>query len=127
MEKPRLQHQSYNASIKEVHLPSALTQAKDDHELSVRLSNTPASLRINIPIKGDSHFREALNNWRQLNLAPAFIKFANQAGPLSESMVLLLHHWREIIELWTGALDAADDEALRALLEYIPASSRRPV
>jgi U3 small nucleolar RNA-associated protein 20 len=52
-----------------------------------------------------------------LNLAPSFIKFANYAGPLSLSMPLLLHHWKDIVGQWEEAMDAADDEGLRALLE----------
>lgn len=35
-------------------------------------------------------------------------------------MPLLLHNWREIIDLWFGELELADDEGLRALLEYVP-------
>lgn len=65
----------------------------------------------------ESHFHEALDDWRQLNLSPAFLRFANQTDSLSASMPLLLHNWREITEFWLTALDAADDEALRALLE----------
>ena len=32
-------------------------------------------------------------------------------------MPLLLHNWREIVDLWLETLDVADDEGLRALLE----------
>ena len=66
----------------------------------------------------ESHFYVSLQQWRQLNLSPSFIQFANKADPLSLSMPLLLHNWRGIVELWLSAVDAADDEALRALLEY---------
>lgn len=65
----------------------------------------------------DSHFHEALDHWRQLNLAPSFIQFASKADGLSASMPLLLHNWREIYVLWEEALSCADDEGLRALLE----------
>jgi hypothetical protein len=68
----------------------------------------------------DSHFHEALDHWRQLNLAPSFIKFAGKADGLSASMPLLLHNWRDIYTLWEEALKSADDEGLRALLEYVP-------
>lgn len=34
-------------------------------------------------------------------------------------MPLLLHNWRELVELWTAALDVADDEAMRALMECV--------
>ena len=59
----------------------------------------------------DSHFHEALLHWQELNLAPAFLKFARDADPLSASMPLLLHNWKEIVELWFGALEESDDEA----------------
>jgi len=67
----------------------------------------------------DSHFHEALDHWRQLNLAPSFIQFANKADPLSASMPLLLHNWKDIYNLWLEAFESADDEGLRALLEYV--------
>ena len=38
-------------------------------------------------------------------------------------MPLLLHNWRHVVELWLAAVDAADDEALRALLEYVNSDS----
>jgi hypothetical protein len=34
-------------------------------------------------------------------------------------MPLLLHNWREIMELWVAALDDSDDEGLRAVLECV--------
>jgi len=68
----------------------------------------------------DSHFHEALDHWRQLNLAPSFIQFAKKADGLSASMPLLLHNWREVYELWLEAFQSADDEGLRALLEWVP-------
>ena len=70
----------------------------------------------------DSHFHEALLHWQELNLAPAFLKFARDADPLSASMPLLLHNWKEVVELWFGALEESDDEGLRAILEYVRSS-----
>jgi U3 small nucleolar RNA-associated protein 20 len=34
-------------------------------------------------------------------------------------MPLLLHHWKEIVQLWLSVLASADDEALKALLECV--------
>jgi len=34
-------------------------------------------------------------------------------------MPLLLHNWKEIVDLWKDVLDTADDEALNALLELV--------
>ncbi|KAI0359462.1 hypothetical protein OH77DRAFT_1472682 [Trametes cingulata] len=97
----RFKHQSYKDSLKEVHLPSALKQTKFDGDIG----------------DNDSHFHEALLHWQELNLAPAFLKFARDADMLSASMPLLVHNWKEIVDLWLGALDKSDDEGLKALLD----------
>ncbi|KAI0364815.1 hypothetical protein BV20DRAFT_955505 [Pilatotrama ljubarskyi] len=97
----RFKHQSYKDTLKEVHLPSALKQTKFDHDIG----------------DNDSHFHEALLHWQELNLAPAFLKFARDADMLSASMPLLLHNWKDIVDLWLGALDKSDDEGLKALLD----------
>lgn len=98
-----MQHQSYNRQLKGVHLPSAFNQKAYDEDI------------------GDnaSHFHEALDHWRQLNLSPGFIQFANQVDPMSMSMPLLLHNWRDIIGLWVTAMEGSDDEGLKALLECV--------
>ncbi|KAF7316852.1 DRIM domain-containing protein [Mycena chlorophos] len=99
----RFKHQSYTDSLKDVHVPSVLSQT---------------------PLEGDlqdheSHFYTSLDHWQQLNLAPSFIKFAQRARPLSASLPLLLHNWRELIELWVVALDESDDEASLAILDLL--------
>ncbi|KAJ6576400.1 hypothetical protein DFH09DRAFT_1451514, partial [Mycena vulgaris] len=99
----RRQHQSYAKSLKDVHLPSALSQTPLDNDLEDH----------------ESHFYTSLEHWKQLNLAPGFIKFAQRAGPLSASMPLLLHNWQEIMQLWVVALDESDDEGLRAVLDLL--------
>ncbi|PPQ84329.1 hypothetical protein CVT26_011486, partial [Gymnopilus dilepis] len=99
----RFKHQSYNQSLKDVHLPSAFAQTHLKDDVS----------------DNDSHFHTALEHWRQLNLSPSFIAFANKAEPLSASLPLLLHNWREVYELWVDAFKASDDEGLRALLEWV--------
>lgn len=40
-------------------------------------------------------------------------------------MPILLHNWKDIIDLWKGALDASDNEALIALLECVPQLNTR--
>ncbi|KAG1774596.1 hypothetical protein EV702DRAFT_1123142 [Suillus placidus] len=99
----RFKHQSYKKSLKEVHLPSALDLTKFDHDIS----------------DNESHFYLALQQWRQLNLSPTFVQFANKVDSLSISMPILLHNWNDIIDLWKGALDASDNEALIALLDLL--------
>ncbi|KAJ7773254.1 hypothetical protein B0H16DRAFT_1304430, partial [Mycena metata] len=97
------QHQSYAKSLKEVHLPSALSQTPLDNDLEDH----------------ESHFYTSLEHWKQLNLSPGFIKFSQRAGPLSASMPLLLHNWQDIMQLWVEALDESDDEGLLAVLDLL--------
>ncbi|PBK92675.1 hypothetical protein ARMGADRAFT_967204 [Armillaria gallica] len=99
----RFKYQSYSKSLKDVHLPSALEQSKKDHDFE----------------DSESHFRDALSHWRQLNLSPSFITFANKASSLSASLPLLLHNWREVVELWISALKSSDDEGFKALLDLL--------
>ena len=65
----------------------------------------------------ESHFRVAIDDWRQSNLSPIFLKFATKAEPLAMSMVILLHNAPELVGLWMEAVNEADDEALQPLLE----------
>lgn len=60
----------------------------------------------------------------QLNLSPSFISFAQKALPLSQSLALLVHSWREVKDLWVDCAKKSDDEALRALFEYVYALLR---
>ncbi|KAG6885913.1 hypothetical protein C0993_007931 [Termitomyces sp. T159_Od127] len=99
----RFKHQSYTDALKEVHVVPAHNQSQLEHDLS----------------DNDSHFHLALDHWRQLNLAPSFIKFANKADGLSASMPLLLLNWKDIYNLWIEAFEIADDEGLRALLDLL--------
>ena len=63
-----LQHQSYNASLKEVHLPSALDQTKFDHDIAVW---SLASVWLSLP----DYLREIGQcisfSWRSGSLASA--------------------------------------------------------
>ena len=47
------------------------------------------------------------------------MRFASQADGLSASMALLVHNWQEILGIWLTAVENADDEALKPLLEYV--------
>ncbi|KAI0692147.1 hypothetical protein BC835DRAFT_84320 [Cytidiella melzeri] len=103
----RFKHQSYKDTLKQVHLVPALLQKEVDDDIG----------------DTDSHFHTALQDWRELSLAPAFIRFANKTSGLSASISLLLHHWKEIIDLWLETVAGADDEALKPLLEYVKSTS----
>ena len=69
--------------------------------------------------ENDSYFHEAIQHWRELNLSREFLTFARRVDGLSASMPLLVHHWRQILELWLEAVDKADEEAFKPLLEYV--------
>ncbi|TCD65551.1 U3 snoRNP protein [Steccherinum ochraceum] len=101
----RFKYQSYQATLKEVHPRTALNQNAFNQEIS----------------DNSSHFAEAIDQWRELNLTPAFIKFADSAAELSGSMALLLHNWERVVEKWLLAVESADDEALKALLSLLQA------
>lgn len=71
-----------------------------------------------------SHFHTHLEQIRQLNLAPSFVKYADQVYSISESLPLLLHNWKHITESWIFASQAAgetkdDGEAYKPLLQYV--------
>ncbi|CAL1711913.1 unnamed protein product [Somion occarium] len=100
----RFRHQSYKQTLKQVHPPSALSKNQYDVELAEVADNS-------------SHFHEALVHWRELNLTAAFTQFAYAVDGLSASMPLLLHHWQEVVKLWIGAVDRADDEGQKPLLD----------
>ncbi|KAK7030946.1 U3 snoRNP protein [Paramarasmius palmivorus] len=100
----RFKYKSYNQELKDVHLPSALSgKEKLDRELE----------------DTQSHFYEALIHWQQLNLSPSYVKFTQKAGPISASLPLLLHNWKEIVGLWVEALGSSNDEGLKALLDLL--------
>ncbi|KAF8589508.1 hypothetical protein K439DRAFT_362878 [Ramaria rubella] len=99
----RFKHQSYQATLKAVHLPSTATQSRLDNDIA----------------DSESHFNLALDHWRQLNLSSAFLRFSTQAHNLSASVPLLLHHFEEIVDLWINVTKQADDDTLRALLDLL--------
>ncbi|KAF9258369.1 hypothetical protein L218DRAFT_1080452 [Marasmius fiardii PR-910] len=100
----RFKYKSYQDELKDVHLPSALqTQSKVDQELD----------------DSQSHFHESLIHWQQLNLSPSYLTFAKKAAPISASLPLLLHNWKDVVELWLEALSSSNDEGLKALLDLI--------
>ncbi|KAL4261563.1 Small subunit processome component 20 [Pleurotus pulmonarius] len=99
----RFKHKSYNDSLREVHLPSALAQTEFEHKIG----------------ENGSQFYESLQHWKQLNLSPSFLQYANLVEPLSASMPLLLHNWRDVVKLWLDALASSNDEGLKPLLDLM--------
>lgn len=99
----RFKFQSYNEQLKEVHAPSALERSKADEALEDE----------------ECLFHGALSHWMQLNLSPSFISFSRNALPLSQSLALLVHSWKEVTELWLDCIRKSDDEAKKALLDLL--------
>ncbi|KAL5531823.1 UTP20 [Sanghuangporus sanghuang] len=97
----RFKYQSYNEQLKEVHAPSPLDRSKVDEAL----------------VDEECLFHASLSHWMQLNLSPSFISFAQKVSPLSQSLTLLVHSWREVTELWLSCVRGAEDEAMKALLD----------
>lgn len=54
----------------------------------------------------------------ELNISPPFIAFARKAHPLSQSLPLLVHSWKEVTNLWLECAEKSDDDTLRVLFEY---------
>ncbi|KIJ51368.1 hypothetical protein M422DRAFT_203512 [Sphaerobolus stellatus SS14] len=99
----RFKHQSYQTTLKTVHLPSAAVQSTLDEELP----------------DTESHFQHGLEHWRQLTLTPAFNRFASHVYSLSASVPLLVYHCEEIVQLWVAAAKDADDSSSRALFDLL--------
>ncbi|KAG8693954.1 U3 snoRNP protein [Ceratobasidium sp. 394] len=92
---------SYEAQLRDIHAPSkAVPLTSEQH-----VDDT------------QSHFQVSLEQWRQLNLSPSFISFANKVENLSGSLAMLLHHWEEIVRLWVDAIASTDEEAFKPLIE----------
>lgn len=104
--------------MKDVHAPLALIQTAFEETLKVSEARVWRNDRFNHCFQDEPClFRAALLHWRELNLSEDFVSFSRKALPLSESLPLLVHSWREVLELWMDHADRSDDEALRALLE----------
>ncbi|KIY70650.1 hypothetical protein CYLTODRAFT_391770 [Cylindrobasidium torrendii FP15055 ss-10] len=105
MELPqkRFKYQSLASQLKDVHLPTAFEQSKKDHDFE----------------DSECQFYDALTHWRQLNLSPSFTGFADQVESLSGSLPLLLHHWREVVDIWISSTKGSDDEGLNPLLDLL--------
>ncbi|KAG6830801.1 hypothetical protein H0H92_014650 [Tricholoma furcatifolium] len=68
-----------------------------------------------------STFYAALTHWRQLNLSPVFLRFAEKVDSLSASMPLFLLNWERIVQIWVDAMSEEDNEGegARVLLDLM--------
>ncbi|QRV98240.1 WD repeat-containing protein [Ceratobasidium sp. AG-Ba] len=97
----RFTFRSYEAQLKDVHAPSEASPLTSEQYIE----------------DTQSHFQVSLKQWRQLNLSPCFISFANQVDSLSGSLAMVLHRWQEIVALWVQAVSSTDEASLKPLIE----------
>jgi U3 small nucleolar RNA-associated protein 20 len=66
-----------------------------------------------------SYFRDALLEWRELNLSDAFCVFARRVAALSDSLPQVVHHSARIMELLVEYMDKGDKYAQEPLLSLM--------
>ncbi|GJJ08423.1 hypothetical protein Clacol_002639 [Clathrus columnatus] len=99
----RFKYQSYQASLKSVHLSSATSRSILDDDIT----------------DTECHFHHGLDHWRQLDLSPVFVEFADKVYPLSSNVALLLHHSKDIVDFWLEAMSKASDDTIKTLFDLL--------
>lgn len=66
-----------------------------------------------------SYFRDALAEWRDLNLSETFRAFARQVAPLCDSLPQVLHHSDRILELLVIYIEKGDKHSEEPLLSLM--------
>ncbi|KAF2876606.1 U3 snoRNP protein Utp20 [Massariosphaeria phaeospora] len=66
-----------------------------------------------------SYFKDALTEWRDLNLSEHFTKFARKVAPLCESLPQVLHHSDRIIALLLEHVQHGDKHSEEPLLSLV--------
>ncbi|KAL1722677.1 hypothetical protein EV715DRAFT_247312 [Schizophyllum commune] len=92
--RKRFRHETYAQSVQDVHAPR--------------------------PTASDATFPDALDHWRQLNLAPSFLAFAKRVSPLAASLPLLVHNADDVVNAWLEYVKETDDGGHRVLLALLP-------
>jgi U3 small nucleolar RNA-associated protein 20 len=67
-----------------------------------------------------SHFRTALDRWRDVNQSDDFTQFARQVDSLCDSLPHVLHHQQRIVDLLLKYLEKGVTVAAEPLLDLIP-------
>lgn len=68
-----------------------------------------------------SYFKDALVEWRDINLSEVFTKFARRVAPLCESLPQVLHHDNRILSLLIEAIEKKDENSAQPLLKLLEA------
>lgn len=66
-----------------------------------------------------SYFKDALNEWRDINLADVFTTFARRVAPLCDSLPQVLHHDERIFELLVQHIEKGDKNSEEPLLRLM--------
>lgn len=68
---------------------------------------------------GNSHFRTALEEWRDLNMSQTFTYFARQVESLCQSLPQVLYYKDQIMDLLISSLTEKDEHSLEPLLALV--------
>lgn len=66
-----------------------------------------------------SHFRTALNRWRDLNISEDFTDFAKAVDPLCESLPQILHYEEKILAALISSIEKRHSLSLEPLLDLL--------
>ncbi|KIW03162.1 uncharacterized protein PV09_05805 [Verruconis gallopava] len=67
----------------------------------------------------ESHFKIALDKWRDLNLSEDFTRFARKVAPLSENLPQVLHHQNEIVDALLESIQDSKAVSAEPLLDLV--------
>ncbi|KAJ3050202.1 U3 snoRNP protein [Rhizophlyctis rosea] len=69
----------------------------------------------------ESHFKQSLENWTELNCTIQFTRFVRSVRPYAQSLVQILYHKTEIVTLLASHLEEAGNLAYEPLLDLCTA------
>ncbi|KAJ3039093.1 U3 snoRNP protein [Rhizophlyctis rosea] len=76
------------------------------------------------PDENDSHFKQCLERWTELNITITFTHFVRAVRPYTLSLVQILYHKDKIVTLLASSLDEAGSLAYEPLLELCTALAK---
>lgn len=68
---------------------------------------------------GSSHFRDALETWKDINISANFVEFVHKVEPLTQSLAQLLHHQGVIVEALLEGIEKHDALSSEPLLKLL--------
>jgi len=67
-----------------------------------------------------SHFRIALEKWRETNLSEDFTQFSREVGSLCDNLPQVLHHQDRIVDLLLEYIERGKTVSVEPLLDLVP-------